>query len=705
MDDIIEITADSSLSFEGLSQCVNKNGDYITVGNNKRKRSEKYEASEEIQIVDEISLSSSPQIDDPNESVAKPTTTIDNSVEFDLPFVNDSTDSNVKATTFGNVSQLKSNQLNKKIFKRSHSLLDDIRDELSSDMSSSEDSLDIDYNQLSGSIFKNTESRKRQSLLPNSEKQKMGTAGAKNVDNSKQDIIIIDETESSVPKTFEESSKMSLASQDLLKDFLASSQGRIDSDSLYTKDSALITTFPDDNIVTSSQNKKKNLSTSNNSETIQKRKESNIRLLTKNTDDELHTVDLDISLFLDDDKAEITPVKIPNRRSSSVFENPARKLGKVAPVIQRSQTTLLPENSDTISNMLGGNSDFVNTLSKYIINGRNFSDEESKNLIKQSLQNDKIKFRQVNQIHRDNQKARECIIVDMPKSLIDTFKDTKINVEELLEPGKLRRGYVDHLPIIRFFRHCDSIYDFKHDYYYPCESQIIEENVAFLFYDTKEFFDQYINKKVELYKSINFYTKHGKQIIVVLNDINKFKRQIEAVEDKQYKAKVNEHLVGTTETSKNRSKSSSNLAMAEKLGMSAFTLEQKIRFIDRRWGVQIVTVNSAMEFIHALPNIVTLIAKKRTDPTLRFLKYAYINVKSGKDQSDILRKVIHDIGKIPDLKSGSIVRTYPKFVQLLSDFENGQLRSDVNGNHLMTPAMESRLYKLFTSHDPSESIP
>ncbi|SMN22817.1 similar to Saccharomyces cerevisiae YBR098W MMS4 Subunit of the structure-specific Mms4p-Mus81p endonuclease that cleaves branched DNA [Maudiozyma saulgeensis] len=705
MDGIIEITADSSLTSEGLSACLNRNDPPVIVKNNKTKQIRTNEASEEIEILDGISLLSSPQLDVPNEPVVKTNTAVNNSIEFDLPFVNDSTNSNVKSTNSDNMSHVKPSQANGKSFKRTRSLLDDIRDELGSDTSSSEDSIDVDFNQLNGSIFKKTEHNRRRRLFQKDKKEVIAQTTAEIAVNSTDDIIVIDETESSVPKPFEDSSKMIQPSQDLLKDFLASSQVSTNSDVTRKKNFAQICIFSDDdNIVTSSQNTKKKSTTSQNSEIMRKRKKSNIRLLTKNTENELPTVDLDISLFLDDENFDVTPINISKKRTSSVIEKRERSKEKVAPIIQRSQTMGLSDKPGAQSGTLANGTSFVDMLSKYIINGRDFSDEESTHLIKQSLQNDKNKFRQVNQIYRDNQKARECIIVDMPKSLIDTFKDTKISVEELLEPGKMRRGYVDHLPIIRFFRHCDSIYDFKHDYYYPSENQLLEENVALLFYDSKDFFDQYVNKKIELYKGIHFYTKQGKQIIVVLNDINKFKRQLEAVEDKQYKEKVNEQLVGEAEVPKTRPKSSSNLAMAEKLGLSTFTLEQKIRFIDRKWGVQIVTVNSTMEFIHSLPNITTLIAKKRMDPTLRFLKYAYINVKSGIDQSDMLRKVMHDIGKIPDLKAGSIVRTYPKFCQLLSDFENGQLRSDANGNYLMTPAMETRLFKLFTSNDPSETL-
>ena len=257
------------------------------------------------------------------------------------------------------------------------------------------------------------------------------------------------------------------------------------------------------------------------------------------------------------------------------------------------------------------------------------------------------------------------------------------------------------MPLLRFLRKCDSIYDFSNDFYYPCDPKIVEENVLILYYDAQEFFEQYTSQKKELYRKIRFFSKNGKHVILILSDINKLKRAIFQLENEKYKARVEQRLSGTEEALRPRSKKSSQVG---KLGIKKFDLEQRLRFIDREWHVKIHTVNSHMEFINSLPNLVSLIGKQRMDPAIRYMKYAHLNVKSAQDSTETLKKTFHQIGRMPEMKANNVVSLYPSFQSLLEDIEKGRLQSDNEGKYLMTEAVERRLYKLFTCTDPNDTI-
>ena len=250
---------------------------------------------------------------------------------------------------------------------------------------------------------------------------------------------------------------------------------------------------------------------------------------------------------------------------------------------------------------------------------------------------------------------------------------------------------------------CDSVYDFSHDYYYPCAPKIIEENICLLYFDAQDFFQRYTNDKKELYKMTRSFSKRNKYVILVLSELNKLKKAIDNLEDKRYKERVNERLSGSPSKTQSK-KAQTKMDEIRNLNMNKDDLEKRIRFIDREWKVKIHTVNSYTEFIHSLPNLVSIIGKQRMDPAIRFMKYAHLNVKSGQDKKDILKKVFREIGKIPDLKANSILQAYPTFQTLLEDFENGQLKSGFDGRHLMTEMMEKKLHKLFTCKNPNEAL-
>lgn len=434
----------------------------------------------------------------------------------------------------------------------------------------------------------------------------------------------------------------------------------------------------------------------------------------------LEDVALDIPMLLNDSDSDSlisnlsSPPKKKLKRSKSMQNSTANiNLNNIILPLSRAKTMdnclLSNSNKDGMDDLPNHLKMEFKKLSQYIINGKTFTDIESKEMIQKSLSANKDSFKRINQLCKDNQKIREQIIVEISNSLLTIFKKEEPHLIELLQPATLQKSHNDTLPLLRFLRRVDSVYDFNHDYYYPCETRIMEENEVLLYYDAKNFFQQYSKDKRNLYKSIRKLVKRNKYVILVLYDLNKLKRTIELIEDYRYKERVNQRLAATTTDNSINQRNNSRLKSdvmkeVDDLGMQVFDIEQRIRFIDRQWGIKIHTVNSHHDFLQSLTNLITIIAKKRTDPALRFIKYAHINVRSGADKTDILKKTLNDIGRIPDLKARSISKQYSNLQKLFQDFSIGQLQSGLDGKHLMTEKMEARLHKLFTCRNPDEAI-
>ncbi|CAI4059813.1 hypothetical protein SUVZ_04G3130 [Saccharomyces uvarum] len=411
------------------------------------------------------------------------------------------------------------------------------------------------------------------------------------------------------------------------------------------------------------------------------------------------TVELNLSKFLDDsDSCSVDILSTPTKKLSILKTCSQPILGNSdrSQEAKRSKT-LATENVRSVKSTARE----ISQLENYITYGQYYSREESKSKIRRLLTENKNAFKQVNQIYRDNVKARSQIIIELSPNLFQLFQKIESNLQQQVAPAIIQPSYDDSIPLIRFLRNCDSIYDFSNDFYYPCDAKIVEENVSILYYDAQEFFEQYTSQKKELYRKIRFFSKKGKHVILVLSDLNKLKRAIFQLEDKKYKARVEQRLSGTEEALRPQSKKSSQVG---KLGIKKFDLEQRLRFIDREWNVKIHTANSHMEFINSLPNLVSLVGKQRMDPAIRYMKYAHLNVKSAQDGTDTLRKTLHQIGRMPELKANNAVGLYPSFQSLFEDMQKGRLQSDNEGKYLMTEAIERRLYKLFTSTDPNDAI-
>lgn len=457
---------------------------------------------------------------------------------------------------------------------------------------------------------------------------------------------------------------------------------------------------PDDNLVS----KNRNTSTS-------QKPRMKIRKLNglKAKQDIVTDVQLEIPLFLDNSDVSDSngDDKSKQQRRKKRLSQPLSSQNIMLPLVKSHTVDLNDAFSmhDEIVDTKHVSNEF-NRLSKYIINGKEYTDDECKEMIALGLQTNKEAFKKANQSFKDNEKAREQIIIEMSNTLLKVFKKIDNNFVNSVKPAVVQTSVNEHgedkLNKIRFLRRCESVYDFNHDYYYPSETKIMEEKVILFYYDCKDFFIQYSKGKRKLYKTLRESSRKGKQTILVLCELNKFKKQLIGVEEQKYKARVNEQLNNSSYqlSSVERQK----IQVLEDLNMSAFDIERRIGYINREWKLKVFTTNSHMEFMELFPNLISLIGKQRMDPAIRFMKYAHINVRSVASKTDITKKTLHEIGRMPELKANKVIDQYPSLQSLFIDFQKGDLQSGDDGKHLFTEKMEKRLYKLFTCTDPNEII-
>lgn len=339
-------------------------------------------------------------------------------------------------------------------------------------------------------------------------------------------------------------------------------------------------------------------------------------------------------------------------------------------------------------------------LKQYITNIQDITETESQELYNKLIHTEKGLFNAVNQTPRDNFKAREDIIVDFSPSLLSFLdKQTEI-LKSILAPATIQKSIHDELPRIRFFRKCHSFYDLQHDFFFPSNYKIVEENTTILYFDSKEFFVKYKEDKRSLFEKLKEIERDNYEIILVLYDLAKFKRELEKIEETKYRSRVQSQIYDSQQSIQQNKVTTPQ----SDYGLKKFDVEQRLRYINREWGLKIHIVNSHNDFVHSLPNLCSIIGKQRMDPAIRYMRYAHLNVKSASDRKDTLKKTINEIGKVPDIKASAISDIYSSFQSLLHDFEAGSLKASSDGNYLMSEALEKRLHKIFTSTDPNEAV-
>lgn len=362
-----------------------------------------------------------------------------------------------------------------------------------------------------------------------------------------------------------------------------------------------------------------------------------------------------------------------------------------------------PTNSTQEEAPADNGSEFKSILESYITNGKYLSKQESDEMIQFHINNNNALFKQANNVLRDNVKAREEIIVKIAGSLAEIFKPNMDNLKTILQPAKIEVEDNENVPIIRFFRNCNSLYDYNNDIYFPIKNKLVEESTVVIYINATEFFIKYQNSRKQLQEVIMKLKKEKKFIILVLSHVSKLKRDLETIENKKFRDKVNSQLHGQSKN--NNSKSlSSKLEEVKKTGLKANNLREVLRNINIGWKIRVFTVNSDLEFLGYLPNLVSLVGKQRKDTTIRFMKYAHMKVKSGQNKTDILKKTLQEVGKVPELKANSMTSIYPNFQTILTDFSDNKLKAGDDGRYLLSESLEKKIYKLFMCKDPNATL-
>nr|AAT92950.1 YBR098W [Saccharomyces cerevisiae]CAA55603.1 YBR0826 [Saccharomyces cerevisiae]CAA85051.1 unnamed protein product [Saccharomyces cerevisiae] len=186
------------------------------------------------------------------------------------------------------------------------------------------------------------------------------------------------------------------------------------------------------------------------------------------------TVELNLSKFLDSSDSITTDVLSTPAKGSNIVRTGSQPIFSNANCFQEAKRskTLTAEDPKCTKNTARE----VSQLENYIAYGQYYTREDSKNKIRHLLKENKNAFKRVNQIYRDNIKARSQMIIEFSPSLLQLFKKGDSDLQQQLAPAVVQSSYNDSMPLLRFLRKCDSIYDFSNDFYYPCDPKIVEEN-------------------------------------------------------------------------------------------------------------------------------------------------------------------------------------------------------------------------------------
>ncbi|AET38968.1 Mms4p Ecym_3485 [Eremothecium cymbalariae DBVPG len=360
-------------------------------------------------------------------------------------------------------------------------------------------------------------------------------------------------------------------------------------------------------------------------------------------------------------------------------------------------------NSTETKNVVDSNEQATQFSDKiYIVHSEHFSDAESQSMIGRIISNAKLKkrFNEANKASRNKDILLAELVLSINDDVYKYFSSEQVHIKEVLSPAQVFQNYED-LPIIRFKRNCTTIYDLNHNLFYPCDSVLCEETTCVLFYKAIDFFYQYRTQKNYFLRRIRSLAKSGKKVIIALNDYNRLEKSITHLENKHLRERVEEQLNGNLTSPKRKSAKEVKL---EELDMKAKDLDRKLNEITIHADVDIFPINSTLDFMNWLNNLVLVVAKHRYHSTVKNMNWAHINVKIGKTPTEVLSKALQQVNNVTQCKADRITNVYPSFQKLFADFRKGYLVSGRDGNPLMTKLAEKAIYALCMSDNPEEKI-
>ncbi|SCU84458.1 LADA_0D01794g1_1 [Lachancea dasiensis] len=342
-------------------------------------------------------------------------------------------------------------------------------------------------------------------------------------------------------------------------------------------------------------------------------------------------------------------------------------------------------------------------FSRFIVNEKYFTDEDSRHEVSKHLASSaaKKRFNTVNKLIKDVVALRAEIFLDMDESLCEEFKEDGIDFREEIKPTTVIHTHTT-TPLIKIRRCCDSVYDYKHGIFYPENRSMVTETVSLLYFDALDFFHQYKTQASRLVGLVNTLKETKQQVIVILSGRDRLFKGLQMVENKRFRDQVDEELHGT-KVNRSRAKSRQT-EILEELAMPANQIDVTTDKIAICLGVQFFTAETKRDAVTWITNLISVVSRKRYDPIIRHQQWSHINLRSAQDSRDALAKAIEQLDQMTRLRAQRVVAVYKSYQQLFEDVQNGFLTSGEDGNALMPGAAESAVVSLLTAENPDDLV-
>ncbi|SCU94309.1 LANO_0E06370g1_1 [Lachancea nothofagi CBS 11611] len=339
----------------------------------------------------------------------------------------------------------------------------------------------------------------------------------------------------------------------------------------------------------------------------------------------------------------------------------------------------------------------------FIVNGKYFTDEESRKEVAKSLSTapGKKKYNAVNKLVKDAVTLKTEMILDMDESLYRDFEGDGIDLRQELLPTQIIHTH-ETKALIKLRRSCKSIYDYNHGIFYPIKESVVNETVSILYYDALDFFHQFATQRTLFMEIIQGLKGSNQLVLVVLSGRDQLVKCMQKIENKRFREQVDEELNGPR-PKRNQSKTR-RTQMLEDLSISADDIDKEIDRLVVCLGVHFFATESNRDFLVWLNSFIIVVGKKRYDPVIRHQEWSHINLRSAQDPQDALGKTLEQLDQMTRLKAQRVVSVYKNFQQLHDDIEKGYLTSGNDGNSLMASATEKAVVTLLTSENPEDLV-
>lgn len=341
---------------------------------------------------------------------------------------------------------------------------------------------------------------------------------------------------------------------------------------------------------------------------------------------------------------------------------------------------------------------------EHVVNGKYFTKEEFNSMLQVCINDSRFKkkYNDVNKITKDKDKLAQEMVLDINETIINYFDQIGIDLDKELFPTSIIKNS-DNIPIIKFKRKCNSIYDYNHDIFFPCDEILAEESLCILFYQAIDFFYLYRSQKRSLWRELKRLKQSGKKVIIILDGYLTLEKDLTNLENKKYREKVHLNINGITKSSYCRKHTEKDERL-EALGMKTKDLDRRVNEILIYTEADIFPVNNSSEFFDWLNNLIWVLGKRRYDLMAKNKEWAHIDVKIGKTRTEVLSKCLQQLKSVTQIKAERVTHIYNSFQKMFEDFQKGYLLSGKDGNPLMTKTIEKAMHALLTSDDPDEKI-